>query len=32
MFETDMLQADLESGSKMFAHTNVKSAQQQGLD
>lgn len=32
MFETDMLQADLESGSKMFAHTNGKSAQQQGLD
>ena len=32
MFETDMLQADLESGAKMFAHTNGNSAQQQGLD
>ena len=32
MFETEMLQAELESGSKMFEHTNGKSAQQQGLD
>lgn len=32
MFETEMLQADLESGSKMFEHTNANSAQQQGLD
>ena len=32
MFETEMLQADLESGTKMFEHTNGKSAQQQGLD
>ena len=32
MFETDMLQQELESGSKMFPHVNGKSAQQQGLD
>ena len=32
MFETEMLQVELESGSKMFEHTNGKSAQQQGLD
>lgn len=32
MFETEMLQAELESGSKMFEHTNANSAQQQGLD
>ena len=32
MFETEMEQKDLETGSKMFAHTNGKSAQQQGLD
>ena len=32
MYETEMLQAELESGSKMFEHTNGKSAQQQGLD